>query len=193
MSNLRSLVLRLAGRGHPTLPAVRSFVRVLNKPCEITDRYWHAFSRREIFSDEVYRLVARRPKPFIIDCGANVGMSVVHFKNLYPDCTVVAFEPDPTQFQVLQRNVASYGLSGVTLYRNAVWNANAALCFQPNGGVGGGLWTGPLSAMRSRWRRFASGISQRATLICSRSTSKVQNVSFWRIVRTGCPWWTTYS
>lgn len=137
VSNLPYRALAFVRRRLRTRSARHSSIRVLNRPCEITDRRWHAFSRREIFSDEVYRFVASRPKPHIIDCGANVGMSVIYFKNLYPDSTVLAFEPDPTQFQILQRNVATYGLSGVTMHRKAVWNASTALSFQPSGGIGG--------------------------------------------------------
>lgn len=45
--------------------------------------------------------------PLIIDVGAHIGTSVVYFENAYPSARIVAFEPHPENFEVLQRNVAS--------------------------------------------------------------------------------------
>src|SRR5690606_29753371 len=50
-------------------------------------------SLKEIFVEEVYK-VQLRPNPLIIDCGANIGLSVIYFKRHFPDARVIAFEPD---------------------------------------------------------------------------------------------------
>src|SRR5438128_1359887 len=40
-------------------------------------------SVREIFVDEIYKFETNNPKT-IIDCGANVGLSAIYFKRLFP-------------------------------------------------------------------------------------------------------------
>ena len=37
----------------------------------------------ELFVQEMYNFLAKRTNPYIIDCGANLGMSIVYFKELY--------------------------------------------------------------------------------------------------------------
>jgi hypothetical protein len=40
----------------------------------------------------------------IVDIGANVGASVLYWKYRYPDSAVYAFEPEPSNFQMLKKN-----------------------------------------------------------------------------------------
>src|SRR5579871_1502116 len=51
----------------------------------------HAFD--EIFVDEIYKQQLSN-QPYIIDCGANIGLSIIYMKQHYPDANIVAFEPD---------------------------------------------------------------------------------------------------
>ena len=48
---------------------------------------------KEIFIENIYKQTLRE-KPYIIDCGANIGMSVIYMKQLYPQAEIIAFEPD---------------------------------------------------------------------------------------------------
>jgi FkbM family methyltransferase len=75
--------------------------------------FWVLF--HEIFVPQVYFFESPRPDPLIFDCGANIGMSVLYFKSLYPEARIVAFEPDPVTFEMLRRNVAENNLKGVEL------------------------------------------------------------------------------
>src|SRR5690606_6701996 len=75
---------------------------------------------REIFLDEIYRFSAACEAPFIVDCGANIGMSVLYFKTLYPESRIVAFEPNPSAFALLEKNVAVNQLDGVSLFNYAI-------------------------------------------------------------------------
>jgi FkbM family methyltransferase len=67
-----------------------------------------------------YWFCANGRRPFIIDCGANIGIAVLFFKTLYPDAEILAFEPDAHAFDILGANVRDNGLAGVTTHRAAV-------------------------------------------------------------------------
>lgn len=70
----------------------------------------------QIFTNEDYSLSRLRrgnefqslfrnlKRPLIIDCGANIGASVVWFASHYPGCHIVAFEPDPENYRLLCKN-----------------------------------------------------------------------------------------
>jgi FkbM family methyltransferase len=51
-------------------------------------------------------IVASGRQPLIIDCGANLGASVLLFATRYPQAHVVAIEPAPDNFELLTRNCA---------------------------------------------------------------------------------------
>jgi FkbM family methyltransferase len=46
--------------------------------------------------------------PIIIDAGANVGYSSLYFAEMYPEAIVIALEPHPATFVILQRNCAGH-------------------------------------------------------------------------------------
>lgn len=63
------------------------------------------------------------PPKYILDAGANVGMSTLLFKSLWPDATVVSLEPDPSNFDMLKRNTA--GLPKVHPMNVGLWGRTA--------------------------------------------------------------------
>ena len=83
---------------------------------------------KEIFIDQIYKQELQE-RPYIIDCGANVGMSIIYMKQHFPQAEIIAFEPDDTNFELLTKNIQSFGYSGVSLYKQAVWNENTTLLF----------------------------------------------------------------
>jgi len=56
----------------------------------------------------------------ILDCGSHIGLSVACFKQRFPNARVIAFEPDPYTFRLLQHNVAINGFEDVELLNVAV-------------------------------------------------------------------------
>lgn len=89
---------------------------------------------REIFVDEVYRQSLRQD-PYVIDCGANIGLSIIYMKQLYPKATIIAFEPDERNFELLQKNIASMGYKEVTVRKEAVWIEDTELQFADTGSM----------------------------------------------------------
>lgn len=56
-------------------------------------------------AEHLYReIVDSGKKPLIIDCGANIGVSVLWFSARYPEAHIVAIEPAPDNFALLCRN-----------------------------------------------------------------------------------------
>jgi FkbM family methyltransferase len=94
---------------------------------------------QEIFVREVYRFDAATPRPFVLDGGANIGLSVLYFKRLYPLAKVVAFEPDPAICAVLKRNIDRSGLRDVTIVQGALWTSAGRKEFMSEGSWAGRL------------------------------------------------------
>ena len=72
------------------------------------------------FIDREYWFATDAARPFIIDCGANIGTATLFFKTLYPAADIIAFEPDPNAFEALEKNVSENQLSRVTIHHCAV-------------------------------------------------------------------------
>jgi FkbM family methyltransferase len=73
----------------------------------------------------------------IVDCGANIGMSLLFFKKFFPNAEIIAFEPDEASFKLLEKNINENNLSHVKIFRNAVGNKNGKLKLYTPGGFDG--------------------------------------------------------
>jgi FkbM family methyltransferase len=62
-------------------------------------------------------ILARGATPLILDCGANIGASVLWFSARYPEAHIIAVEPAAQNIALLRRNVAG---SGVDVVEGAV-------------------------------------------------------------------------
>ena len=58
--------------------------------------------------------------PLIIDCGANIGVSVLEWKARWPMARVICFEPDPDAFRLLAMNIERNDVPGVRCIQAAV-------------------------------------------------------------------------
>jgi FkbM family methyltransferase len=76
----------------------------------------------EVFITQQYYFHSGTTRPFVIDCGANIGMALLYFKLMYPKARVLAFEPDELTFRRLQQNVRENSLQDVTLVNAALSN-----------------------------------------------------------------------
>jgi FkbM family methyltransferase len=97
------------------------------------------FLVHEVFVNGAYAFESRTSRPRIIDCGANIGMSVLFFKSLYPDAELVAFEPDPRTFACLKENVEANRLAATRLVNAAVAGTPGTLPFYSDGAGDGSL------------------------------------------------------
>jgi FkbM family methyltransferase len=74
----------------------------------------------EVFIQRQYFFEVKNKKPIILDCGSNIGMSVLYFKKIYPDAIITAFEPDPLTFELLKKTIEANCFEGVTAVNKAV-------------------------------------------------------------------------
>lgn len=63
-----------------------------------------------------------KPNPYILDCGSNIGVSVLRYKELYPECKITAFEPDPKIHNVLLNNIHHNSLQDVETLQAGLWS-----------------------------------------------------------------------
>ncbi len=94
--------------------------RLLGHNVRFLDPAFFHTNFNEVFLDEEYYFETSSARPVIIDCGSNIGLTVLYFKHLYPDASIVAFEPQPDAFAALKANVESNNLSSVRLVNAAV-------------------------------------------------------------------------
>lgn len=91
----------------------------------------------EVLVDEVYKFDSDKKNPVIIDCGTNIGLSVIYFKRLFPNAKIIGFEPDKQMYEVCCENLKSFGFLDVHMYNAAVWNMDGELSFLPDNSLGG--------------------------------------------------------
>jgi FkbM family methyltransferase len=104
--------------------------------CRILDFEVGAFSLstltflfREVFVDLDYFFETTKQSPFILDCGSNIGVSILFLKALYPNASIFGFEPARETFTLLEQNIARNHLADVTVLQRAVGNSEAPLQF----------------------------------------------------------------
>lgn len=106
---------------------------------------WH-----DIFVRQLLSFCSTRPDPRIVDCGANVGLSVLYFRKLYPRARVTAVEADPALCRLLAENLRRNGAGDVEVVGAAVWTRDGEVSFRSEGGDSGAI------------ERFACGVDGRS-------------------------------
>ncbi|MBU6323932.1 MAG: FkbM family methyltransferase [Bacteroidetes bacterium] len=98
----------------------------------------------EIMVRKAYHFPSSIPEPVIYDCGSNVGLSLFSYRMQHPHSRLVAFEPDPKVYALLEKNIRANHLSPVELFQAAVWKNNGFMNFNSEGADGGALGSGTL-------------------------------------------------
>jgi len=88
---------------------------------------------KDIFINRIYHFGTESHAPTILDCGGNIGMSVLYYKQIYPEARITTFEPDPAVFGYLQDNMIRHGLTDVRLVQAAVCGSEGFLTFHSDG------------------------------------------------------------
>jgi FkbM family methyltransferase len=123
--------LRLLPRHRPTS------TRLTGRQVQIPDAATFLAGVEAIFARRSYDFASSDPAPLIIDCGANIGLSSIFFKQRYPASRVIAYEPDPQLCAMLRANLQAFGFSDVAVHNQAIWDAETTLQFWAEGAHSG--------------------------------------------------------
>ncbi len=93
----------------------------------------------EIFLEREYAIDLPTEDPTILDCGSNIGISILFFKRMYPRAKITGFEPDKKTFELLKRNVAENGLKDVSLHNVALSSEAGEAAFYSDSRTPGSL------------------------------------------------------
>ncbi|MGZ5254531.1 MAG: FkbM family methyltransferase [Flavitalea sp.] len=107
-------------------------VKLFGEKIRVWGRIGFIYAVKEIFIDEYYKIRLKKD-PYIIDCGANIGLSVIYLKRAYPNARIIAFEPDEKNFELLNYNVNAFGFKNIQLKKQAVWIEETMLSFTNDG------------------------------------------------------------
>ena len=93
------------------------------------------YSVKELFVEEIYKFKAQNDTPYIIDCGSYIGTSILFFKTQYPNSKILAFEPDNSNFELLNKNIKNWDLKNIEIQNAAIWIDNLGVNFIADGNM----------------------------------------------------------
>lgn len=79
----------------------------------------------QVFLAKSYDIFYGLDPKVIIDCGANIGLSVLFYKNKFPDAKIIAVEPEISNFELLQKNTERY--NNIFCIKRGIWNRSTDL------------------------------------------------------------------
>ena len=99
-----------------------------------------SFPEEEEAIEEYFRWYRPRSGDLVFDMGAHCGVSTYHLSKLVgPEGSVIAFEPDPVNFEFLKSNIERHGLTNVTAENTAISGTAGELAFNSEGTIGSAL------------------------------------------------------
>jgi FkbM family methyltransferase len=120
--------------------AQRAMLSVPGAPEELTVHVPHPLTVRlgttdvaaykHVFVDNEYNLPIANAPAVIVDGGANIGMASAYFALKYPRAKIIAVEPHPRTFKVLEKNARSF--PNITPVNAAIWNCNGTISIHSN-------------------------------------------------------------
>ncbi len=87
------------------------------------------FLFNEVFLTNEYYFKSTKTEPLIIDCGANIGMSILYFKKMYPHSKIIAFEANPYAFMLLEENIKTNNIKNVEIHNIALFDRQTEIPF----------------------------------------------------------------
>ena len=79
----------------------------------------------QVITSKGYKLPVSIEPTTIIDCGANIGLTTVYYKNLYPNSQIIAIEPEKSNYDLLTKNTDKF--DNVTCIQRGIWNKSCYL------------------------------------------------------------------
>jgi len=115
-------------------------IKFLKYKITVPDCLSFVWQFKEIFADENYKFVSDVSSPVVYDCGANIGLSCIYFKELFPLSKIKAFEAEPAISEILINNLRGNNINDVEVISVAVWNDNKGVEFISEGADGSSIF-----------------------------------------------------
>ncbi len=109
------LKLHLKGLGHP-IKIRKNFIDKEVVGYVFADKY-HLPPQKATLSDN----------PIILDLGSNIGLTVVHLKQLYPKSTIYGYEMNTNNYLLAKNNTKFY--KNVHIHNQAIWKENTTVSY----------------------------------------------------------------
>ncbi len=127
VEGLKFLYNRMQKKNQPleiTLAGLHKPLILRNNTTDIPT-FYHVFSQKE------YEMDYHLDPEVIVDCGANTGLVSLFYKKKFPKATIIAIEPEPTNFDLLKQNTAAY--EDIHCLNCGIWNKTAFLEIHDHG------------------------------------------------------------
>lgn len=89
----------------------------------------------QVFYKMDYDIDYKFEPKIIVDCGANIGLTTVYFKNRFPNSKIISVEPEISNFELLSKNTKNY--DNIHLLQKGIWNKDINLKIE---NIGLGHW-----------------------------------------------------
>ena len=116
-------------------------IRFLSYKIRVPDSLSFIWQFKDIFTEGNYKFETAKVSPVIYDCGANIGMSCIYFKKLYPQAMIKAFEADPGISALLASNLTANNINDVEVINKAVWINDTGVDLNVEGADGSSIYT----------------------------------------------------
>jgi len=117
-------------------PSVKSWPRrkpgmlmVDGKALRYGDLHSFYYQVRQIFGDRLYDFQCRESAPFILDCGAHIGLASLYFKECFPNAQIKAYEADADLADMCRTNLRTFDARDVEVEQAAVWTHENGVTF----------------------------------------------------------------
>lgn len=114
-------------------------VKFLGYTIDVPDLLSFVWQFKEIYVAEIYKFDFENQAPTILDCGANIGLSCLYFKELFPNAMIKAFEADPDIAKTLKVNLERNNAQDIEIINKAVWTHDQGIEFSVDGADGGSI------------------------------------------------------
>jgi len=130
---IRKVHLKLIELTKPKIINVFGYKMILDKQ----DEAGHSITTDDI-TDEFKKLKKIIKKgDIVVDIGANIGFYTLFFSSLVGKTgKIIAFEPEPRNFEILKKNIEINYLDNVTLYEKAVGSKNCKIKMKTSNSIG---------------------------------------------------------
>ena len=80
---------------------------------------------RDIFEKKEYSFFVKEEPKYIIDAGANIGLTSIYFTTKYKDAKIIAIEPEEKNYQLLKLNTKNY--PNIITLNAALWDTSGEI------------------------------------------------------------------